>query len=651
MYQVRFTTHDLAFVGMVLALGAPGCALPPDNNVAASATSAATQASCDAGPCDTSCDAGPCDSRDPSTAGGDIVIAPAFQWSRNIHLHISYPDLMGWASIETGSPGDEVWIDRTFTAGADWQGKLGDTFVPGGQSGWRTQMFSFVDGSRVGRLRACGKAGDRPEIACTPWLPICYGYLCDGGDPAVVSTERVNPPQTWVLSRKVALHMWDAGHMGWASIDGSPGGNPPDDVWLDRSWDGGHTWEAQIGDVFIPAGQQGWRTRMYVFDDVVGGRTGMLRACGRTLARAPVSCTAWTRLSDAAPNIHDAAVDSLLAKATWTQDHNWWWSANAVTTLLGTMSTTGGCNHWDEIQRAFNRGGFRNNFNDDTEWWALAWMDAYHIGRDQCAVGDPKNSQYLQMAIELFDQVDRTWDSTICSGGIPWQVGDNTYKNTISNELHLKLAAGLYVYTRDARFLSSAVRQWTWMQPRLRRDNRSAIMDDFGACGPGAVIKNISNATFTYNQGVILGGLVNLALATGDTTYLQTAETYANDGIRAFTRGCVVPNICIFHEDCELTNSCSRNQHPTQGDDADLFKGIFLRNLRELLVLNTYFGRATYNWRSFLTDQRSSIIARDRSAWADFGFNWAGPISMPGNDIGFGTQISAVDLMNASEGL
>jgi hypothetical protein len=80
---------------------------------------------------------------------------------------------MGWASIDTGSPGDEAWLDRSFDGGRTWASgsKLGDTTIPAGHSGWRTLMYNADDWANlgVGALRACGKAGDRAEIACTAW--------------------------------------------------------------------------------------------------------------------------------------------------------------------------------------------------------------------------------------------------------------------------------------------------------------------------------------------------------------------------------------------------------------------------------------------------------------------------------------------------
>ena len=119
-----------------------------------------------------------CDGRDPALSPGDRQPVSTTVHSRQIALHLDDADAMGWASIENGAPGDEVWLDRSFDAGRSWPGgsKLGDATVPAGNRGWRTLMFNVDDWANrgVGLLRACGKAGDRPEIACTAWARVTW---------------------------------------------------------------------------------------------------------------------------------------------------------------------------------------------------------------------------------------------------------------------------------------------------------------------------------------------------------------------------------------------------------------------------------------------------------------------------------------------
>ncbi|MDR7276496.1 glycoside hydrolase family 76 protein [Catenuloplanes atrovinosus] len=112
-----------------------------------------------------------CDGRDPAQAGGDRAPVSAAVHGRTLRAHVSDPDTMIWATIENGAAGDETWLDRSFDGGRTWT-PAGRTAVPAGSRAWRTGMFNVDDWNArgVGVLRACGKAGDRPEVACTPWV-------------------------------------------------------------------------------------------------------------------------------------------------------------------------------------------------------------------------------------------------------------------------------------------------------------------------------------------------------------------------------------------------------------------------------------------------------------------------------------------------
>lgn len=114
-----------------------------------------------------------CDGRDPALSPQDRAPVTAGVFSRVIALHFDDQDAMGWASIDNGNAGDEVWLDRSFDGGRTWTSgsRLGDATVPTGLRGRRTPMYNVDDWNAhgVGALRACGKAGDRADIACTAW--------------------------------------------------------------------------------------------------------------------------------------------------------------------------------------------------------------------------------------------------------------------------------------------------------------------------------------------------------------------------------------------------------------------------------------------------------------------------------------------------
>src|SRR5579875_891661 len=140
----------------------------------------------------------------------------------------------------------------------------------------------------------------------------------------------------------------------------------------------------------------------------------------------------------------------------------WWNSANAITTLANysRIAHTGRYRPiFRNTLRAAQTGpngapGFLNTYYDDEGWWALAWIDAYDLTRDQ---------RYLDMSKRIFADMSGGWDST-CGGGIWWSK-DRTYKNAIANELFFRVAAELGLRTggKERRgYADWTRREWTW---------------------------------------------------------------------------------------------------------------------------------------------------------------------------------------------
>lgn len=91
-----------------------------------------------------------CDARDPALAPQSRNPVTTTLFSRSIALHFDDADAMGWASIDNGSPGDEVWLDRSFDGGRSWSSgsRLGNTAIPSGQRG---RLHPHVQRGRLGR--------------------------------------------------------------------------------------------------------------------------------------------------------------------------------------------------------------------------------------------------------------------------------------------------------------------------------------------------------------------------------------------------------------------------------------------------------------------------------------------------------------------
>lgn len=448
---------------------------------------------------------------------------------------------------------------------------------------------------------------------------ICNKY-CDGRDPGLSPGDR-QPVSTTVWSRRVVLHFDDTDAMGWSSIEN---GNPGDEVWLDRSFDGGRTWASgsKLGDTVIPSGQHGWRSLMFNVDDWNNQGVGALRACGKAGDRPEIACTAWARVTWNAWDRRTAAATALMTlynRGTGLFDTTGWWNnANALTSLIDNVRVSGMPSYRYAISRTYDLnvnsrlGQFRNEYIDDTGWWALAWIDAYDLTGE---------SRYLSTARAAADYMASYWDGT-CGGGVWWSTA-RTYKNAIANSLYLQVTAALHNrIAGDSTYLSRARAEWTWFRGTGMLNGSNLVNDgiDLSTC------RNNNGTVWTYNQGVPLSGLVELYRATGDSTLLTTARNLAN---AATTTGSLNVN-GILREPCE-NGDC--------GGDGPSFKGVFVRDLG---VLNGFLSDHPYS--AYLRRNADTAFAADRTPLDGYGLRWAGPV----DKWDAARQHSALDLLNAA---
>lgn len=139
-----------------------------------------------------------CDGRDPALAAADRVGVTDVLSGRTVALHFDDADNMAWASVDGGTPGDQVWLDRSFDGGYDWSpygSKLGDTTIPSGKAGWRTEMYNLDQWSSTdpleGVVRACGATGS--TISCTPWARTTWNAAGNQRSAATALMEFYDP--------------------------------------------------------------------------------------------------------------------------------------------------------------------------------------------------------------------------------------------------------------------------------------------------------------------------------------------------------------------------------------------------------------------------------------------------------------------------
>jgi predicted alpha-1,6-mannanase (GH76 family) len=499
-------------------------------------------------------------------------------------------------------------------------------------------------GTMIGASAVVVVIGAAPANAQTIYpLRLCDKF-CDGRDPALAAGNRIGATDVF-RGRRVQLHFDDADNMTWASIDHGTRG---DQVWLDRSFNGGYNWSpygSKLGQTSIPRGRTGWRTLMYNLDQWSSSRPleGVVRACGQT--GGTISCTPWARTTWNAANNQRAAATALMGfydignaggvtSFGGTQlfghytvrqtSYSWWMSANDLTAIIDNIKIAHMGSYKPIIGWIYsaNRpagvagdavGDFKNDFVDDTGWWAMAWIDAYDLTGD---------SFYLTTAEDDANYMNSFWDST-CGGGVWWSTGRN-YKNAIANELDLYVNAALHNRIHgDTKYLDEAVREWNWFSAPHRGliNGSNLVYDGLVRTSPNsATCTNARHTqTFTYNQGVVLEGLAELYKATGKAGYLASAEKLA----RASTTSAVLNRVSATAPRGELTEPITN-----PGDhNSPMFKGAYIRGLS---ILNSVIAKRTAAagpYSCYLDRQSAVAYLHDRNPADQYGYSWAGPWS------------------------
>lgn len=242
-----------------------------------------------------------------------------------------------------------------------------------------------------------------------------------------------------------------------------------------------------------------------------------------------------------------------------------------------------------------------DGFYDDDLWWALAWINAFDV---------TGNTAYLRLAEGIFKAVTKVWPSKCGNGGIYWS-WEREYVNAIPNELFFSTAAYLSNRVSEA---GKAV-YVDWAQKTLKWFLESGMMNEDGLINDGLTddCKNNGRNTWSYNQGVILGGLVELNRAAPNEDYISLASRIANAAIEDMG-----DNEGVIHDGCE----------PNCGGDAGQFKGIFMRNL---MILHQ--AHPEQKFADIIRINADSIWKnnRDPELGNVFSVDWAGPFVSPTN--------------------
>ncbi|KAI9714750.1 MAG: hypothetical protein M1820_000039 [Bogoriella megaspora] len=275
----------------------------------------------------------------------------------------------------------------------------------------------------------------------------------------------------------------------------------------------------------------------------------------------------------------------------------WWESANELTALtnLAIVDPSYKPTAKKFLHTAFTKArglkgasNFKNDYYDDEGWWAMLWIAAYDL---------TKEDKYLKIAEDIFDDMANGWES-LCGGGIWWDKA-RTYVASISNEIFFKVASQLANRAPRneegrSRYLHWALREWHWFSTKIHISNQGNEMDGINKAGC-----TDNKRVFSYNQGVILGGLIELEEATRNGTLIQRAHTIANAAIDHLT----------------IDGILAERDPKTDAQ----FKGIFVRNLMKLQFISP-----KDKYMTFLTQNADSVLKSDFKEGM-IGPHWQGP--------------------------
>ena len=277
----------------------------------------------------------------------------------------------------------------------------------------------------------------------------------------------------------------------------------------------------------------------------------------------------------------------------------WWNAANCIEAVIEDIIANHDLQYLAVLTNTFNlnsSGNFLNYYYDDEGWWANSWIRAYDV---------TGNTNFLNMAKTIFSDLITGWDTnSACPGGLWWNKG-RSYKNAIPNELFLRAAIRLHQRTPGdggpGSYLYWATNEWAWFQASGMINSQHLINDGLNGC------VNNGETTWTYNQGVILGGLTDLYKVTGNSTYLSEATLIARAAISTLVDG-----NGVLVEPCESGNC---------GGDGPQFKGIFQRNLTYL-----YDESHVPSFYNFLATNAHAVWFNDRNVFNQLGLKWDGPL-------------------------
>ncbi|MCP1196481.1 glycoside hydrolase family 76 protein [Acetobacter senegalensis] len=294
------------------------------------------------------------------------------------------------------------------------------------------------------------------------------------------------------------------------------------------------------------------------------------------------------------------------------------WQRFVTVSSLVEYESASGDGRFSSLARALLADRHGLDGNDDFLWVAEAALDMAAVMTDKLS-----QQHAIQDAETIFKQIaTQYWDET-CGGGVWWDHA-RTYKNAITNELFLDVAARLRNVTGSSDYKNWAERTWRWFSESGMISPSHAVND-----GLNHHCHNNGGPPYSYNQGVVLDALLHLFAITGKKPLLDEATRIAEEALAAGT----------------TQGNGFREAEVPMTVDSQIFRGIFVRALGHL-VLALPPGPERAHLSSWLQDE-SRALWKNRFQQAHFNATWEKAPQQPSAQ----AQITAANLFVAAASL
>ena len=195
--------------------------------------------------------------------------------------------------------------------------------------------------------------------------------------------------------------------------------------------------------------------------------------------------------------------------------------------------------------------------NDDQVFWALSAMAAAEYN-----FPNPSALSWIELAKNVFDDLNSRWNVTTCNGGLKWQIYSTNvgygYKSTITNTGFFQLSARLARYTGNTTYLETNEKVWNWMTGVGLISNGYNVYD-----GTDDTINcsSVNHDQWTYNNAALIYGTAMLANVSADTTpWLNRTIGFLNAAKSLFFSPYFNATNVMFEAECEQPNTCDVDQ-------------------------------------------------------------------------------------------